>query len=254
MTEIIPAIDIMGGRCIRLAQGDFRRRTIYNSDPVAVARQFEEAGLRRLHLVDIDGARAGRIVNLHVLEAIARNTSLQTDFSGGICTAHDLQRVYDAGAMMAGIGSLAADKPETVLAWAERYGSGKLLLGADVQRTYIVTRGWQHQTGLHVFDFIERYYRAGIRNIFCTDIQKDGMLRGPSLPLYRSIRERFPDLHLIASGGVSSIGDIAALAAAGCRGVIVGKALYEGRITPEDIRKYMTDNGTDETHYTLPGH
>jgi phosphoribosylformimino-5-aminoimidazole carboxamide ribotide isomerase len=232
MIEIIPAMDIMNGRCVRL-------------------RQVEAVGLRRLHLVDLDGARNGRIVHLHVLERIARDTSLKTDFSGGVRTSSDLKNIFDAGAAMVAIGSRAVTHSAQVLEWAAQYGPERMLLAADVHDDHIVTRGWQHHTRLHVLQFLEDYYQADIRNVFCTDVRSDGMMSGPALPLYRQIRERFPDLQLTASGGVRNIADILALAAAGCRGVIAGRAFYERKITAEDIQKLLTHDDTHQKDHTL---
>jgi len=236
--EIIPAIDIIDGKCVRLTQGDYAQVKIYHDDPLEVAKTFEAAGLRRLHLVDLDGAKAGAVQNWKVLERVARGTNLVIDFGGGIKKEEDLQLVFDAGAALATIGSLAVRHPETVTDWINRCGAEKFLLGADVKGEKIAVGGWLETTDIDILDFIEDYLRRGIAQVFCTDVAKDGLLRGPSVDLYTKIIQRFPDLFLIASGGVSGMADLHQLRAIGCRGAIVGKALYEGRIRLEDLTSF----------------
>jgi phosphoribosylformimino-5-aminoimidazole carboxamide ribotide isomerase len=235
--QIIPAIDIIDGKCVRLTQGDYAQKTIYNEHPLEVAKQFEDAGLQRLHLVDLDGAKAGAVKNWKVLEAIAGKTSLTIDFGGGIKKENDVKIVFESGAAYATIGSLAV-KDETVFAgWLQSYGADKFLLGADVKDEKIAVGGWLETTNIWVYDFIRKYVEHGVQQIFCTDVSKDGKLEGPSLPLYKNIISEFPALYFIASGGVSSMKDLEALKAIGCRGAIVGKAIYEGRILLEDLKK-----------------
>lgn len=233
--QIIPAIDIIDGKCVRLTQGDYNLKTVYNDDPLEVAKQFEDAGLQRLHLVDLDGAKAGQVVNWKVLESIAGNTSLVIDFGGGIKTEDDLSTVLRSGAALATIGSLAAKNEELFTQWINEYGPEKFLLGADVKDEKIAVGGWLETTGIDVFSFIEKYIAKGISQVFCTDISKDGKLQGPSVELYTKIITRFPSLFFIASGGVSAVGDLKELKRIGCRGAIVGKAIYENRITLEEL-------------------
>jgi phosphoribosylformimino-5-aminoimidazole carboxamide ribotide isomerase len=240
MIDIIPAIDIIDGSCIRLSQGDFSRQITYSNDPVTVARTFEDMGLTRLHLVDLDGARSGRIANLHILESVARSTDLRIDFSGGIQTDEDMRRVFDAGAVMAGIGSLAVRDPELIAKWTQLYGPEKILLGADVRNENLCVRGWQEDTSVNVGDFIARYSKIGLRQVFCTDVGKDGMMNGPATGLYQSLCARFPDMHLIASGGIAAVDDIISVSHAGCKGVIIGKAFYEGAITAKDLKPFIS--------------
>lgn len=235
--EIIPAIDIIDGKCVRLTQGDYAQKTIYNEDPLEVAKAFEGVGLRRLHLVDLDGAKAGKVRNWKVLEAITGKTHLSVDFGGGIKSEADLRIVFESGALLATIGSLAVKDPETFSRWLEQYGPEKFLLGADVKGEKIAIGGWLETTGTWVYDFIRDYQSRGISQIFCTDVSKDGKLEGPSLDLYRNIIQEFSTLHFIASGGVSSLADLDALAHIGCSGAIVGKAIYENRIPLTDLAK-----------------
>ena len=209
--EIIPAIDIIDGKCVRLTQGDYAQKTIYNENPLEVAKQFEDAGIRRLHLVDLDGARKGEVVNLSVLEKISKETDLVIDFGGGIKKKETLTSVFNAGADFATIGSLAVKEPELFYTWVEKYGAGKFLLGADVKNEKIAIGGWLEETDISVFDFVKGYAANGIKNIFCTDISKDGLLQGPSIDLYKKIMEKNPDINLIASGGVSSLKDLEVL-------------------------------------------
>jgi len=233
--EIIPAIDILQGKCVRLTQGDYETGKIYNEHPLEVARQFEDAGLKRLHLVDLDGARDGRVKNWNLLETIAGKTGLIIDFGGGIGSAKDLQIVFESGAAFATVGSVAVRNENLLREWMLHYGPEKFLLGADVRDEKISISGWTVNTEIRIFDFMEKYILAGIKQIFCTDIKMDGTMKGPSLELYKKIIDRFPDLHFIASGGIRSLDDIYKLEELGCKGVIIGKAIYEGFITLKDL-------------------
>ena len=236
--EIIPAIDIIDGKCVRLTQGDFAQMKVYNEDPLEVAKAFEGSGLKRLHLVDLDGARRGAVTNWKVLERIAGRTALVIDFGGGIAKREDLEIVLGSGAALATIGSLAVREPLKMTEWLDEFGAGKFLLGADVKGEKITVSGWQETSGTDVFDFIQSYVERGIQQVFCTDVSKDGLLQGPASELYARIVERFPDLYFIASGGVATVQDLHTLAEVGCRGVIVGKAIYEGRIELKDLIKW----------------
>ncbi len=240
--EIIPAIDIIDGNCVRLTHGDYSQKTIYNKNPFEVARQFEDAGFTRLHLVDLDGAKAGAVKNWKVLETIAGKTSLVVDFGGGIKIEKDVQIVFDSGAMLATIGSMAVKEETIFTSWLEKFGAQKFLLGADVKDEKITITGWTEQTDIWVYDFIQKYVEKGITQIFCTDVSKDGALLGPSIELYKNIIEKFPQLHFIASGGVSSIDDVYELSDIGCSGVIIGKAIYEGRIKLNQLKKFNTND------------
>ena len=235
--QIIPAIDIIDGKCVRLTQGDYAQKTVYNEDPLAVAKEFEAAGLLRLHLVDLDGARAGTVQNWKVLESIATHTSLVIDFGGGIKKEEDVNIVFNSGAALATIGSLAVKNEVLFVQWLNRFGSNKFLLGADVKDEKITVGGWLETTDIGIYDFIEKYMAHGITQLFCTDVSKDGKLEGPSTILYQQIITRFPDLHFIASGGVSSIEDLNDLQEIGCKGAIVGKAIYENRISLDQLKK-----------------
>jgi phosphoribosylformimino-5-aminoimidazole carboxamide ribotide isomerase len=235
---IIPAIDIIDGKCVRLTQGDYTQKTIYNEDPLEVAKEFEAAGLQRLHLVDLDGAKEGSVKNWKVLESIAANTSLVIDFGGGIKKEDDLKLVFDAGAALATIGSLAVKNENLFLEWIRKYGAGKFLLGADVKEEKIAIGGWLETTDIDIYDFIEKYIGHGITQIFCTDVSKDGKLEGPSISLYQNIIERFPGLFFIASGGVSSTTDLFDLKKIGCAGAIVGKAIYENRVSITELKTF----------------
>ena len=237
MIEIIPAIDLIDGKCVRLSQGDFLRKKIYDSDPVAVARRFEDAGLRRLHIVDLDGARTGLGQNLSVLEKISKQTSLVIDFGGGLKTLDQLQRVFDSGAAIATVGSVAIDDPQMFGQMLNRYSGEKILLGADVRGEKIAINGWQIDTEKLLVPFLRKSAKEGVRQAFVTDISKDGLLAGPAISLYSAIRKEIPNLKLIASGGVSKIDDVDALEAVGCTGVIIGKAIYEGRISLDELAK-----------------
>lgn len=240
--EIIPAIDIIDGKCVRLVKGDYARKKVYSENPVEVAKKMERAGIKRLHLVDLDGARKGTLVNLKILENIASSTGLIIDFGGGIKTSHDLKTVFQSGAAMAAVGSVAVKNPSALEEWIKSYGPEKIMLGADVKNEKIVVSGWAERTGLPVFDFIKTWTSKGIKNIFCTDISRDGMLKGPSVNLYLKILKKNPGINLIASGGVSSVKDVEKLSHIGCRGVIIGKAIYEGRITMAGLKKLSVAN------------
>jgi len=238
--EIIPAIDCIDGKCVRLTQGDYAQKTVYHDDPLDVALEFERAGIKRLHLVDLDGAKAGKVVNWKVLERIAANTSLQIDFGGGIKTEEDLEKVLGAGAKWAVIGSLAVKEPERFMNWISVYGSQTFFLGADVRNEKIAISGWKETTEKGVMDFISEYKTRGIDYMFCTDISKDGKLEGPATELYQKIMEQNNDLRLVASGGVSKSDDLYELQRIGCNGVIIGKAIYENRISLDDLKPFLS--------------
>lgn len=232
---IIPAIDIINGKCVRLTKGDYNKQNIYNNNPVDVAKSFSDAGLQRLHIVDLDGAKAGTIQNLKVLEAIASETDLVIDFGGGIKNIDDVNTVFNAGASIVTLGSIAVKKTEIIEEWIMEFSSDKILIGADVLDENVKISGWLEDGGITIFDFIGKMLALGAKNIFCTDISKDGMMQGPSFDLYKKIIKEFPDINFIASGGVNSIDDIMQLKDIGCCGVIIGKAFYEGKISLRDL-------------------
>jgi phosphoribosylformimino-5-aminoimidazole carboxamide ribotide isomerase len=240
--QIIPAIDIIDGKCVRLTQGDYAQKKIYNESPLEVAKEFEASGINRLHLVDLDGARAGKVQNWKVLESIASNTHLSIDFGGGIKTEKDLAIVFQSGAAMATIGSLAVKDAATFKQWIHHYGANKFFLGADVKDELISVGGWLESTNIDVFNFIQSYINEGLNQVFCTDISKDGKLEGPSVELYKKIITQFPNLFFVASGGVSCLEDLNDLNRIGCSGVIIGKAIYEGRITLKELISFITTN------------
>ena len=237
MIEIIPAIDIIDGKCVRLTQGDYTQKTVYNEDPVEVAMMFEDAGIKRLHTVDLDGARSTHVVNTRVIERIATHTNLTIDFGGGIKSDEDLRKAFDAGAQMVTIGSVAVKEPELFASWVETYGGEKIILGADVKNGYISISGWLEEGEQKLMDFICHHTKNGIHNVLCTDISRDGMLQGPAIELYKDIMAHYPTLHLIASGGVSCINDIERLNDAGIPAVVFGKAIYEGRIKLKELER-----------------
>lgn len=236
--KIIPAIDIIEGKCVRLSQGDFSKATTYYDDPLEIAKQFEEFGLRYLHLVDLDGARKGKITNHKVLEQIAQNTSLVIDFGGGLKTDEDVRIAFESGATQITGGSIAVKDPERFERWIEQYGTDKIILGADVSQGNIAVSGWQEASELDVFSFVNSYYSKGLTRVICTDISKDGMLLGPGFSLYQSLFDRFPKLQLIASGGVTTLDDLTQLQAMGCEGAIIGKAIYEGTLGLEELASF----------------
>ena len=237
--EIIPAIDIIGGKCVRLTHGDYEQKKVYNENPLEVAKAFEDGGIRRLHLVDLDGAKAGVVTNWKVLERIAGKTGLAIDFGGGIKTEKDVTVVFDSGAALATVGSIAVKDEGLFSQWLQKFGADRFLLGADVKNEKITISAWTEQTEIWIYDFIEQYLEKGLKQIFCTDVSKDGALEGPSIELYQNIVQKFPGLHFIASGGVSSMDDVYRLEEIGCSGVIIGKAIYEGRIQVQQLQNYI---------------
>lgn len=238
MIKIIPAMDLIGGGCVRLRQGDYARATEYQADPVETAMRFEDGGLKRLHMVDLDGARAGMPANLNVLEKVSEATSLAIDFSGGLRRAEDVRAAFDAGASLVTIGSLAVKEPELVKEWIESFGADRVILGADCRDGSIAINGWREGTDIRVEDHIKSFASAGLQAAMVTDIGSDGEMLGPANELYRRLVPAFPEISIIASGGVSSVEDIDRLDAIGCGGVIVGKAIYEGAIPLEELRRY----------------
>ena len=240
MIELIPAIDIIDGQCVRLTKGDYDQKTVYRDSPAEVAKEFEQIGFKRLHVVDLDGAKSKHIVNDQVLQAITTETNLTVDFGGGIKTDEDIEKAFAAGASMVTVGSIAVTNPELFIGWLEKYGPERMILGADVRHGKISINGWKEDSEEDLLPFLKKYIDAGVRNVLCTEISKDGTLSGPAIDLYQKMMAAYPQLHLIASGGVSSIDDIKALDAAGIRAVVFGKAIYEGRI---DLNQLIIDNG-----------
>ena len=230
MIELIPAIDIINGQCVRLTKGDYKQKKVYHDDPVAVAKDFEALGFRRLHIVDLDGAKSKHIVNDAVLRGITSATSLTVDFGGGIKTEEDIEKAFEAGAAMVTIGSVAVTDPELFIGWLKKYGPEKLILGADVRNGMISINGWKEDSSEPLLPFLRKYIDAGVVNVLCTEISKDGTLQGPAVALYKEVMANYPQLHLIASGGVSRQEDIEELEREGIPAVVFGKAIYEGRI------------------------
>mgnify|MGYP001813561158 FL=1 len=254
--RIIPAIDLIEGKCVRLTKGAYDTKKVYREDPLEVALEFEAAGIRHLHLVDLDGARSAHIVNHGVLEKIVSKTGLKVDFGGGLKSDEDVRIAFESGAGQITGGSIAATEPELFLSWLDRYGPERIILGADAREGYIAVSGWEQETGRKLIPFVSRYQKKGIKYVICTDIGKDGMLEGPSLDLYRELLKKTailetriglsgvedvqrPGIHLIASGGVSSVDDLWQLKRLGCEGAIVGKALYEGRIQLDELEPFL---------------
>lgn len=233
--RIIPAIDIIDGKCVRLTQGDYAQKKVYGEDPLEIAKRFEDAGLTYLHLVDLDGAKAGKVTNWKVTETIGRHTNLSVDFGGGIKTDDEISRLFDSGMRQVNLGSIAVKSPTVVEAWINQWGAEKIILSADVKDENIAISGWLEKSAIHISDFIGDYLRKGIRYITCTDIRTDGMLQGPNVVLYAKLLEQFPTIKLIASGGVSNVRDLESLKKINVDGAIVGKAIYEGRITLNDL-------------------
>lgn len=235
MIELIPAIDLIDGQCVRLCKGDYDQKTIYSSSPAEVAEQFEQMGFKRLHVVDLDGAKSRHIVNDHVLREITTRTNLIVDFGGGIKTDDDMKKAFDAGAQMVTVGSIAVTEPKMLERWLGEYGADRIILGADVKNGLISINGWKEERGQQLMDFLDTYTRMGVTKVLCTEISRDGMLQGPATQLYKQIMERFPNLHLIASGGVSCNDDIINLEREGIPAVVFGKAFYEGRIDVKQL-------------------
>ena len=234
MIELIPAIDIIDGKCVRLTKGDYDQKTVYGN-PIDMAKEFERIGYNRLHVVDLDGAKSKHIVNDAVLRAITTETNLTVDFGGGIKTDEDLEKAFAAGASMVTVGSIAVTNPDLFMGWLEKYGAEKMILGADVRHGKISINGWKEDSDEDLLSFLEKYVNAGVKNVLCTEISKDGTLSGPAINLYRQVMDAYPALHLIASGGVSSKEDIIALDAAGIPAVVFGKAIYEGIINLKEL-------------------
>lgn len=234
--DIIPAIDIINGKCVRLTQGDFNQQKQYNENPLEVAQHFESVGLKRLHLVDLDGARQKKIVNHKVLENIAKNTNLKIDFGGGVQSDNDIKLAFDSGAAQVTGGSIAIRQPALFEKWLQIYGQERIILGADVKEGKIAISGWQETSDITITSFIESYLQKGVKYVICTDVSKDGMLAGTSIELYKQLRHHLPQAHLIASGGVSSLQDLIDLKNIGMKGAIVGKAIYENKINLEELK------------------
>lgn len=228
--ELIPAIDLIDGQCVRLSQGNYAQKTVYDLDPLHTAKTMEQMGVQRLHVVDLDGAKAHHVVNLNVLQRLSQGTRLRIDFGGGIKTTADLEQVFEAGASMATIGSVAVTQPQLMATWLQRFGAQRLILGADVLEGQVRINGWKDDGGTPLLRFLEQWVEAGVTQVLCTDISRDGMLAGPSLTLYKEVMARFPQLYLIASGGVSCAADVEALDRAGVPAVVFGKAYYEGKL------------------------
>ena len=239
MIQIIPAIDLIEGKCVRLTQGDYQQKKIYNENPIEVALEFEDAGLTRLHLVDLDGAKARKVVNWKVLETIANKTKLHIDFGGGVQSDEDLRIVFESGARQVTGGSIAVKNPDLFEHWLLYHGGDKMILGADARNERVAVSGWEEGTDLWVYDFVQKWVEKGIRYTISTDVAKDGLLQGPSFELYKNLQEHCPDLRIIASGGVSRLSDIEKLAEMSIFGVIVGKAIYEGKITLPELTSWL---------------
>ena len=230
MIELIPAIDLIDGQCVRLTKGDYDQKKVYNDNPAEVAKNFEKLGFKRLHVVDLDGAKSKHVVNEHALRALTSSTSLTVDFGGGIKTEEDIEKAFAAGASMVTVGSVAVTHPDLFMQWMEKYGADKLILGADVRNGKISINGWKEDSAEDLLPFLKQYVDKGVRNVLCTEISKDGTLQGPAIPLYKDVMAAYPQLHLLASGGVSCNKDIDDLEAAGIPAVVFGKAFYEGKL------------------------
>ena len=237
MIELIPAIDIINGQCVRLTKGDYDQKKVYNDDPAAVAKEFEQLGFQRLHIVDLDGAKSKHIINDAVLRSITTETKLIVDFGGGIKTEDDIEKAFEAGASMVTVGSIAVTKPALFIQWLDKYGADKMILGADVRNGMISINGWKEDSKEELLPFLKKYIDAGVKNVLCTEISKDGTLQGPAVTLYKEVMKAYPQLHLIASGGVSQKEDIEELEREGIPAVVFGKAIYEGRIDLKELLK-----------------
>ena len=241
MIELIPAIDIIDGQCVRLTKGDYDQKTVYRDSPAEVAKEFEQKGLKRLHVVDLDGAKSKHIVNDEVLRRITTETNLTVDFGGGIKTDEDIEKAFCAGAAMVTVGSIAVTQPELFMGWLEKYGADRMILGADVRNGKISINGWKEDSAEDLLPFLRKYIDAGVKTVLCTEISKDGTLQGPAIELYKEVMTAYPTLHLIASGGVSSIDDIKALDRAGIPAVVFGKAIYEGKINLNELWDWQNE-------------
>lgn len=242
MIELVPAIDIIDGRLVRLSQGDYDQKTVYSLDPLEVAKGFEDIGIKRLHVVDLDGAKGGHIVNYRTLENLAQHTSLIVDFGGGIKSDDDVRIAFESGAQMITGGSIAVSRPQLFLEWLNKYGADHIILGADIKEGCIAVSGWQENSDARWQTFLQSYVSRGVRRVISTDISRDGMLSGPSTELYKDMMSAFPELHVTASGGVSCMSDVLQLEAAGVPAVIMGKAIYEGRITHKELQDYIINH------------
>jgi phosphoribosylformimino-5-aminoimidazole carboxamide ribotide isomerase len=240
--RIIPAIDIINGKCVRLSKGDYATQKIYNENPLEVAKMFEDHGIKHLHLVDLDGAKASHIVNYKVLETIASNTSLSIDFGGGLKTNKDLKIAFESGAYQITGGSIAVKNPDIFKSWLQKFGADKIILGADANNEKVAVGGWLEESDKELIPFIQGYEKDGVRYVICTDISKDGMLQGPSFDLYQKILNKTNNIKLIASGGISTFDELPRLAEMGCEGTIVGKAIYEHKISMKEIEKFILEN------------
>lgn len=239
--QIIPAIDIIDGKCVRLTEGDYTKKTQYSSTPLEMAKLYQDYGIDRLHVVDLDGAKLGKIVNWTSIEEISSKTKMQIDFGGGVKSADDVVRISELGIRFVTVGSMAVKHPEIFQSWISQFGAEKFMLGADVKNGKIMINGWQEESTIDLNSFLDKYFSMGIRNMFCTDISKDGKLEGPSFELYKNIKLHFPQLNVIASGGVSSMNDIYKLQETNCDGVIIGKAIYENRISLSQLKKFVIE-------------
>ncbi|MBE9465469.1 1-(5-phosphoribosyl)-5-[(5-phosphoribosylamino)methylideneamino]imidazole-4-carboxamide isomerase [Dyadobacter subterraneus] len=239
MIQIIPAIDMIEGKCVRLTQGDYGKKIIYNENPLEVALEFQDSGLTRLHLVDLDGAKAKKVINWKVLEKIASQTSLHIDFGGGVQSEEDIRIVFESGAKQVTGGSVAVKQPDLFKSWLDSYGGEKIILGADAKNEKVAVSGWEEGTELWVYDFVEEYVDKGVKYAISTDVAKDGLLQGPSFDLYKNLQDKCPDLNIIASGGISGLADVEKLAEMNIYGVIIGKAIYEGRIKLEELKMFF---------------
>lgn len=241
MIELIPAIDIINGQCVRLTKGDYDLKTVYRDSPLEVVKEFEAIGFRRLHMVDLDGAKSKHIMNSSVLRRVTMETNLMVDFGGGIKTDEDIEKAFNSGASMVTVGSIAVTNPEIFMGWLEKYGANRIILGADVRHGKISINGWKEDSIEDLLPFLKKYIEAGVKNVLCTEISKDGTLSGPAINLYREVMNTYPQLYLIASGGVSSIEDIKALDAAGIPAVVFGKAIYEGKINLNELWDWQNE-------------
>lgn len=239
MIELIPAIDIIGGECVRLSQGDYSKKSTYFKDPLEIAKRYEDVGIKRLHVVDLDGAKCAVPQNLAVLERLRANTSLDIQYGGGIKSSEALESVFASGANRAICGSIAVKNPEKFAEWLNEFGAGKIILGADIKDGFVSTDGWLESSTFSVHQLIDGFLEGGLSQVICTDISKDGMLQGPSFDLYEELQSRYDAVNITVSGGISEMADIERLNDMGLRSVIIGKAIYEGRITMEDLSKWL---------------